>query len=225
MAPLVKAEGYFNPAPMSQAAALIPPLAARLGVDVLEAIKGRRSIRRFRPDEVEEEKLRLVLEAARWAPSWANTQCWRFVVVRDRGVRGRLAEAVPEGNRGRRAVLEAPVVIALCAERGRSGFIRGQPGSDKGDWWFMFDAGLAAQNLTLAAHALGLGTLHIGWMDAKKASQVLGVPEGYELVELIALGYPAEAPPPPPRRPLEEQVYAERFGQPYFKEAAPSRGP
>ncbi|MCX8205277.1 MAG: nitroreductase family protein [Candidatus Nezhaarchaeota archaeon] len=186
-------------------------------MDVLEAIKSRRSVRRFKPDEVEEWKLREVLEAARWAPSWANTQCWRLVVVKDGKVKEKLAEAVPEGNRGRRALLEAPVVIALCAERGRSGFIRGLPGSDKGDWWFMFDAALAAQNLTLAAHALGLGTLHIGWMDTRRAAQVLGVPEGYELIELIPVGYPAEQPQPPPRRSLEEQVYAEKFGQRYFK--------
>ncbi len=185
-------------------------------MDVMEAIKGRRSIRRFKPDAVEEEKIKAVLEAARWAPSWANTQCWRFVVVKDREVKEALAEALPEANRGRRALLEAPVVIALCAERGRSGFIKGKPGSNKGDWWFMFDAALAAQNLTLAAYALGLGTLHIGWMDFEKASRILEVPQGFELVELILLGYPAEQPEPPPRRSLEEQVYAERFGQPYF---------
>jgi nitroreductase len=188
-------------------------------LEVMEAIKGRRSIRRFKPDVVEEWKLREVLEAARWAPSWANTQCWRFIVVRDAKVREELASALPEGNRARRAILEAPVVIALCAERGRSGFIRGAPGSDKGDWWFMFDAALAAQNLTLAAYALGLGTLHVGWMDFSRASKALGVPKGYELVELILLGYPAEQPQPPPRRPLEEQVYADRFGQPYRFEA------
>lgn len=189
-------------------------------MEVMEAVKGRRSIRRFKPDEVEEEKLKAVLEAARWAPSWGNTQCWRFIVVKSREVKEALALSIPEGNRGRRALLEAPIVIALCAERGRSGFIKGQPGSDKGDWWFMFDAALAAQNLTLAAYSLGLGSLHIGWLDFKKASDVLGIPQGYELVELILLGYPAEQPQPPPRRPLEEQVYAERFGQPYYAEGS-----
>ena len=189
-------------------------------MEVFEAIKGRRSVRSYKPDKVEEEKLVKVLEAARWAPSWANTQCWRFVVVKDKETKAMLAETLPEGNRGKKALLETPIVIALCAERGLSGFIKGKPGSDKGDWWFMFDAALAAQNLTLAAYALGLGTLHIGWFDAKKAAEILNVPHGYEVVELILLGYPGERPKPTSRKGLDEIVFAERFGQPYHLTAA-----
>lgn len=185
-------------------------------MDLFEAIKDRRSVRSYRQDGVEEEKILKVLDSARWAPSWANTQCWRFIVIKSREVKEALAEAIPEDNRGRKALLEAPVVIALCAERGRSGFIRGQPGSDKGDWWFMFDSALAAQNLTLAAYALGLGTLHIGWLDFRKASGVLEIPEGYELVELILLGYAGEAPKPTSRKELREIVFSERFGRPYL---------
>ncbi|RLF14742.1 MAG: nitroreductase [Thermoprotei archaeon] len=184
-------------------------------MDLMEAIKGRRSIRRFKPDAVEEWKLREVLEAARWAPSWANTQCWRFIVVKEPGLRAKIAEAVPEGNRGKKAILEAPIVVVLCAERGKSGFIRGSPGSDKGDWWFMFDSALAAQNLTLAAYALGLGSLHIGWFDAAKVKELIKVPDGFEVVELIVLGYPGEEPKPTSRKELSEIVFAERFGQPY----------
>jgi len=187
-------------------------------VDVIEAIKGRRSIRKFKPVEVEEEKLRQILDCARWAPSWANTQCWRFVVVRGEWKEA-VGKAVPDLNRGKKALLEAPLAIVICAERGLSGFLRRiseGPITDKGDWWFMFDAALAVQNLSLAAYALDLGTLQIGWFDAKAAAEVLGVPEGCEVVEIVVVGYPDEEPKPPPRRELSEIVFSQRFGQPYI---------
>ncbi len=182
-------------------------------MEVMEAIRGRRSIRKFKTDPVGGELVEKVLEAGRWAPSRANTQCWRFIAVRHPEVRAHLAQTLPPGNRARPSVEAAPVVIAVCAELGKSGWHHGGLATDKGDW-FMFDTGLACQNLMLAAHSLGLGTVAIGLLDAPKAAEVLEVPGNMEVVLLLPLGWPDERPPAPPRKSFEELCFAERYGQP-----------
>jgi len=183
-------------------------------MEVMSAIKTRRSIRRYKPDPVREEDLQVILEAARWAPSWRNTQCWRFIVVRDPEVKAKLAGTLniwPD-NRAIPAIRSAPVVIAACAELGKSGYHEGKPATDKGDW-FMFDVALAMQNLVLAAYSLGLGTVHVGFFDARKAAEILQLPEGIVIVEMIPLGYPDEEPKPKSRRELSEQVFYDKYGQ------------
>jgi nitroreductase len=181
-------------------------------MEVQEAIKSRRSIRKYKTDPVDDKTLGLVLEAARLAPSWDNSQCWRFVVVQDGEIKRELAETLPESNPARKAVQNAPVVIAACAELGGAGYIGGKIASDKGDW-FMFDVALAMQNLVLAAQSLGLGTVYIGWFNEAKVSQVLEIPEGTCIVAMTPLGYPDQQRDPTPRKELGEIVFHERFGQ------------
>jgi len=188
-------------------------------VEALEAINKRRSIRRFKSTPVEDEKIELVLEAARQAPSWGNTQCWRFVVVRDAEIRNRLADTgfgVGGGhpNIATEAMRVAPVAIVACAELGKAGCSYREPRepvTDKDDW-FMFDTALAMQNMVLAATALGLGTVYIGAFDSVAAEKVLGVPKGYQVVSMTPLGYPDEEPGPRPRKELTEIVFHDRFG-------------
>ncbi len=153
-----------------------------------------------------------MLDAARLAPSWANTQCWRFVVVRDPETRARLAGALNPGNPATAAITGAPVVIAACAQTGQAGYKRGEVKTDKGDW-FMFDVALAMQNLVLAAHALGLGTVHVGLVDAPQAARILELPPGVVFVEMTPLGYPDEQPRPVPRKDLSEIVFYDKYGQ------------
>ena len=182
-------------------------------MDVMQAILERRSVRKYRPDPVSDDIVNEILEAARWAPSWANTQCWRFVVVKDEEVRARLAATLtPETNRAAGAMREAPIVIVACAELGKAGFYKGEQSTDKGDW-FMFDVALAMQNLALAAHAKGLGTVHTGLFDAKEVGKIIGVPEGIAVVEMTPLGYPAESPTPTPRKGLTEIVFRGKYGE------------
>jgi len=181
-------------------------------MEVIQAIKTRRSIRRYKPDAVPEEELNAVMEAARWAPSWANTQCWRFIVVKNNDTKAKLSEVLTPWNPAREAIKEAPVVIVACAERGKSGFYQGEAVTDKGDW-YMLDSGLAMQNLTLAAHSLGLGTVHVGAFDAQQVARILNVPEGVVVVEMTPLGYPAKEGKTPSRKELSELVFYESFGQ------------
>ncbi len=181
-------------------------------MEVLEAIKGRRSIRKYKSTPVTDEDVNAVLEAARWAPSWANTQCARYVVVRDPGTKAKLAEAMVPPTPAIAAVREAPVVIVACAELGKSGYKKGSPVTNKGDW-FMFDVALGMQNLALAALSRGLGTVHVGTFDAEKAEEILGIPEGVVVASMTPLGYPDEEPKAPPRRELSELVFHESYGQ------------
>jgi len=180
-------------------------------MEVLEAIKTRRSIRKYKTTPVDDKTIGLVLEAARWAPSWANTQCWRFIVVRDAKTKSELATTMPEGNSARDAVKNAPVVIVACAELGKSGYLEEKLVSDKGDYWYMFDVALAMQNLVLAAHSLDLGTVYIGWFDTKKVASILKLPPGFCVVTMTPLGYPDQEPGTKTRRALSETVFYDKY--------------
>jgi len=167
-------------------------------MDVMEAIRTRRSIRKYRPDPVPEEELQSVLEALRWSPSWANTQCWEIVVVKDPKVKTELAATLPKGNPAASSMVNAPVVLVLCGIKGLSGYYKGQAATGKGDW-LMFDLGMAMQNLCLAAQAQGLGTVVVGMFEHRKASEILKIPQNIELIAMTPLGYP-ETPGRAPRR-------------------------
>ncbi len=183
-------------------------------MEVMEAIMKRRSIRAYQPKPVSQEILNKIMEAGRLAPSWANTQTWRFVVVRNERTKNELADAAsPSGSRNNVVMKQAPVVIAACAELNKAGFREGKAVTDKEGSWYMFDVALALQNMVLEAEELGLGTLYIGAFDAPKAAAVLGVPEGYACVALLPLGYAAEQPEARPRKQLYEIVFREKFGQ------------
>ena len=179
-------------------------------MDVLEAIKTRRSIRKYKPDPIDDTLLTKVLDAARLAPSWANTQCWRFVVVKNKDTRNKLADTLTPTNSAMDAIRNAPIVIVACAELGKAGAHGGPWETDKGDW-FMFDVALAMDHLTLAAHSLGLATVHVGLFDAKKVAEILGIPDDHSVVEMTPLGYPAKYPEARPRKDLSEMVHRETW--------------
>jgi nitroreductase len=179
-------------------------------MDLMDAIKGRKSIRKYKPNPVPEEALQKVMEAVRWAPSWANTQCWEVIVVKDHKVKSELAKALREGNPATSSMTEAPLILTLCGKKGISGCRGGQPVTVRGDWW-MFDIGLAMQNLCLAAYALGLGTVIIGAFDHKKVEELLGLPQNVEVVAMTPLGYPASGGPTPKRKEISDFVFYEKY--------------
>ena len=187
-------------------------------MEIFEAIKSRRSIRRFKDQDVEEEKILQIMEAVRQAPSWANLQCWHFVIVRDSALKDRISELTfvksffePLGykvNPAQKGIKEAPVVIVACADPSKSGNLWGQP-------YYMTDMGIAAENLMLAVHALGLGTVFVGVFDEDELKKLLGIPENIRVVGVFPVGYPAtEKKEGPPRKPLSEFVYSEKWGKP-----------
>ena len=178
--------------------------------DLMEIIKERRSIRKYEEKDIPEELVNRVLDAVRWTPSWINTQCWEVVVVKDKTIKERLRATISKGNPAAKSIVAAPVVLAVCSRLGKSGYYKDKV-STKFEDWFMFDLGLATQNLCLMAHHLGLGTVIVGLFDHDRAGEILKVPTGYELVVLIPMGYPAKTPSAPKRRDIKEFTHYNIF--------------
>jgi len=179
-------------------------------MDLMETIKGRRSIRKYKPDPVPEEVLGTLMDAVKWSPSWANTQCWEVIAVRDPKIKSELATALSKGNPALSSMTEAPLVIVLCGKKGVSGFKKGEATTAKGDW-LMFDTGLAMQTLCLTAHTLGLGTVIVGNFDHHRVAEILGVPQNIEVVAMTPLGYPAAEGIAPKRKEISEFVFNEKY--------------
>ena len=186
-------------------------------MELLDAIKTRKSVRRFADKQVEEAKLRKILEAVQQSPSWANLQCWRFIVVKDKEIREKLSELsyvesffAPLGyksNPSRKGIGEAPVAIVDCADPSQSGILWNQN-------YYMTDIGIASQNLMLAAHSLGLGTVFVGVFDEEKIRGLFNIPSNIRVVGIFPIGYPMEEKTKGlSRKPLNEIAYDEEWGK------------
>lgn len=178
--------------------------------EVLASIKARRSIRKFQDRPVSDEVLHSLLEAVQWSPSWANTQCWEVVVVKDPALREQLQATMGKGNPATKAIVSAPLLLVMCAKLKESGYYKGVVTTKFGDW-SLFDLGIATQSLCLAAHSLGLGSVVVGLFDQDAAAKALGLPEGYDVVDILPLGYPDQEPKAPPRKEIAQFVHYDRF--------------
>jgi nitroreductase len=166
-------------------------------MEVLQAIKERRSIRQYSEEPISEEQLNQILEAGRWAPSRGNSQPWKFVVLNDEQIRKELAEVIPTGK----FLAQAPQGIAVVVD----------PKTSKHPEQ---EGAAATQNMLLAAHALGLGTCWIsiwGTDWAKTAAPILGIPDEEWLISVVSIGHPAEAPEKG-RKDLYEITFANKYG-------------
>jgi nitroreductase len=161
--------------------------------EILKTIRNRRTVRRFKSDPVDEEKLQMILEAGRWAPSFSNLQPWKFIVIKDQGLKNALDRAAKESVL-HLGINEAPVVILVCVDR-------------RIDPLHAIEAGAAAtQNMTLAATSLGLGAGWIGiWGTEAEASiqNIFKFPETVRIVSLLPVGTSDESPEGH-RKPIEE---------------------
>jgi len=169
-------------------------------MDVMEAIRRRRSVRSYRKDPVPDEKLKKILEAARLAPSARNSQNWKFVVVRDAARRKELAKAAADQY----FVGEAPVVIAAVALQPEYVMRCEVPA-------YAVDLAIAVDHMTLVAVEEGLGTCWIGAFYQDEVKRILNIPREYKVVALLPLGFPADTPGEKYRKPLNEIVCYEVF--------------
>ena len=144
-------------------------------------IKTRESIREYSEKPVEDEKINFILECARLAPSWANRQCWHFIVVKDK----KIIEDLSKTSIINRWLKNAPVIIVACGDPRQSG-------SRNNISYFIVDVSIALENLILAATDKGLGSCWIAGFDAKKIKEILKIPKHIEVVALTPIGYPAE---------------------------------
>lgn len=166
----------------------------------LELVKRRFSVRSYEKREVPDDLLEAVLEAGRLAPSAANRQAWRFIVVKDERQRRALGEAYP-----REWFWSAPVILVVCIEPGKA-WVRSD-GKNYAD----VDGAIAMDHMTLCAADLGLGTCWIGAFEPAKVRRVLGIPEHIEPLAMTPLGYPAEPVRGKSRKPLHEIVHYDRY--------------
>jgi len=171
-------------------------------MEVLEAIKTRRSIRSFRAQPISDEDAVKILEAARWAPSGGNRQAWAFIYVKDPQVL-RMVKNCSTGFYGNAA---AAIVIGLQDGARSIGLL---------------DVGFAAENIILAAQSLGIGSCPIASFNKEAVKKVVNGPEGWEPILLVSLGYPDSVPNPPAKKTLSEVVYLDAFGKKWSRVEVP----
>jgi nitroreductase len=171
-------------------------------MDLMEAIKTRKSVRRYKSVPVPESLLRDILNAARLAPSACNAQPWKFVIVRDEETKLKLAVA----SNGQKFIAQAPIVLVACG-------IPDDAFPTVGGYMssHVIDVAIAVDHFTLAAQAAGLGTCWIASFKEDKVREILGIPEDVRVVALTPLGYPDETPERTPRKRIEELVVYDRY--------------
>ena len=169
-------------------------------MELFQAIRERRSIRKYKELPVEREKIEQVLDAARLAPSWKNMQCWRFLVLTDAEKKEDMLSAFADDNPGKKAFLQAPVAIVVCANPAESDLSHGIE-------YYVADAAIAFEHICLSAHALGLGTCWMGLFDEVEMKAKLNIPDGMRVVGITPLGYPDQEPKARPRKELSEIAF------------------
>lgn len=173
-------------------------------MEFYEVIRTRRSIRSYEPDEIQDEVLRRILDAARIAPSGSNRQPWKFIIVRDADAKARIATAC-----GQQAfIADAPVVIVACGKN-----IEYNRGGYMGDFSMLVDVSIAMTQLILAAREEGLGTCWIGMFENEPLKQMLHVPRAWNVVAVTPVGYPTGQAfmETSERKSLEEIISYDRF--------------
>lgn len=172
-------------------------------MNTIDSIKSRRSVRRFKAAPVPKELLEQLVEIASFSPSWKNSGVTRYISITDSIMKQQLADlCCSEHNAS--IIKPAPLLVATTVVIGRSGYERdGSFSTILENGWQAYDCGAAGQTFCLAAHELGLGTVIMGLYDMEKAASIIGIPEDQQLMALIAVGYPDEAPETPARKPVD----------------------
>ena len=174
-------------------------------METIQAIRSRRSIRKYQSKPVPHEVIEQIVADAAYAPSWKNTQIARYIVVTDKEKKDKLADNCMLGFAyNQKTTHGAPALVVLTMIKERSGYERdGSFSTPLATHWQSFDAGIAAQTFCLSAHALGLGTVIMGIYDPAEVAKVVKIPEGQEVAALIALGHPAQDPQAPARKDVD----------------------
>lgn len=173
-------------------------------MNVIDCIKGRRSIRKYKAEPIDHSMIDSIVSAASYSPSWKNTQITRYIAIEDSSIIGEITDKFTSQHNAD-IIRQAPMLIAVTYLKGRSGFERdGSYTTNKGDRWQMFDTGIATQTFCLAAKEYGLGTVILGIFDEEGISGLLELPKDQEVAALIVIGYPDVEPEAPPRKSVEE---------------------
>lgn len=175
-------------------------------MDFEKVVKNRRSVRDFKDAEISEDAVIKIIDAGRWAPSAGNAQDIRFIVIKDRNTKTKLAKAA----HGQNYLIDAPVVIAVCSDPSQLGRKYGERGTD---FYSLVDGAAAIQNMMLEAENLGIGSCWIGAFNDKEVKDVLMIPENVRVVGIIPLGYYSKKPHPPFKTDLHNVIFLEKWGK------------
>lgn len=174
-------------------------------MDLNEIIKNRVSIRTYKTDKIALETVMKIIDTAKMAPSWANKQCWKFLIIDSHVERKVIGLTSGQANIAK-ACEDAPYVIVLCANPKDSGVKNGME-------YYMFDSGLVMENLLLAASAEELATCTVSWFDEKAIKGLLNIPEKYRVIAFTPLGYSDENINTRSRKKLEEIIFYNFWGK------------
>ena len=170
-------------------------------MNVFDSVRFRRSIRRYKPQPVENEKLNRVLEAGRLAPSAANRQPCHFIVVTDQSLREALRASYNQSW-----FVNAPVILVVCAKTDTAWVRR------DGEEYWKVDGAIALQNMVLCATEEGLGTCWIAAFSEEPARRILNLPQNVRIVAMTPLGYPDETKGAvTDRKPLDEMIHHDHW--------------
>ncbi|MBD5142133.1 MAG: nitroreductase [Ruminococcus sp.] len=175
-------------------------------MELIKAITERRSIRKYTNQPVTQEDLQKIIETAKFAPSWKNSQTVRYYAILNPELKNQIAEqGTCDFSKNKLNIQNAPALIILTTVNGISGYEKdGSFTTDKNTHWQSFDAGIACQTFCLTAHEYGFGTLIMGIFDEKKIVEILNLPEQESISALIAIGYADETPVAPERKAVDE---------------------
>ena len=177
-------------------------------MELITGIKGRRSVRKFQDKQIPREVIEEIVEVARFAPSWKNTQVVRYIIIDDKDKIAQIANSkcTYGFDYNIKTIAGAAAVAILTYVEGRSGFDKdGSFSTPKGDKWQTFDAGIAAQTFCLAAHEKGVGTVIQGYFDEDELKKVVAIPEGQSVGAITPMGYPLDGEiQAPPRKEVSD---------------------
>lgn len=174
-------------------------------MDAITMIKGRRSVRKFKDEDVDRELMKKIIETSRFSPSWANFQVARYTLVDDLATIKKIAdEGVNDFVYNMDTLKNAKGVLVLSYVKGKSGKIEDLGYDSNTNAWEIFDAGIACQTFCLAAHANGIGTTIMGIINDETISKIVNLPEEESVAVLIVYGYPDENPAATSRMDVED---------------------
>ncbi len=174
-------------------------------METFECITSRRSIRKYMPIPIENEKLARIIEAAKSAPTAGNLQDFKFILVKDSHKIKQIADASLQQY----WIAEAPVVIVVCSDTERLEYFYGVRGTRL---YSVQDCAAAIQNILLEANDQGLGTCWVGAFNEAQLARILAIPPHVRAQAIIPIGYPDEVVPSPGHKSMEEMVYLEAYG-------------
>ena len=178
-------------------------------MELLEGLKTRRSVRRYTDELISHELFEEIVDTAKMAPTWKNTQTLRYILIQNEEIIKKICDDCLLGfEHNAKTLSKCKNLVVLTQVNGRCGYEKdGSFSTSKGTGWEMFDAGIAAQTFSLAANVYGVGSVMMGIFDEDKVKEILEIPEDLNVSCLLSFGYPKFIPDPVPRKEVSDLLF------------------